>query len=83
MEERIMDNEIMEVTEDLVPSNGSSIGGKLVIGAVIAGAAFGIYKLVKKFAAKKGTKYVEVEETDDGEIVIDAEEVEKLNEKLN
>lgn len=83
MEERIMDNEIMEVTEDLTPSNGSGLGGKLVIGAVIAGAAFGIYKLVKKFAAKKGTEYVEIGGTDECEFVIDAEDVEELNEKLN
>jgi hypothetical protein len=83
MEERIMDNEVMEVAEEIVPCNGSGIGGKLLIGAIVAGAGFGIYKLIKKFAAKKGTEYVEVEEPEDCGFVIDAEEVEELNEKLN
>lgn len=81
MEEKIMNEEIMEVTEDLVPSGGSGIGGKLVGGAIIAGLAFAGYKLVKKLRAKKEAQYVEVEAPEDD--VIDAEVVKELNKKLN
>ena len=81
MEEKIMNEELMEVTEDLVPASGSGIGGKLVGGAIIAGLVFAGYKLVKKFKAKKETQYAEVNGHKDD--VIDAEVVEELNKKLN
>lgn len=82
MEEKIMNEEIMEVVEDFTPCTGSSVGGKFVKGAVVAGLIFGGYKLIKKLRSKKKeTEYVEVD--GDDENVIDAEEVEKLNKKLN
>ena len=81
MEEKIMNEEIMEVAEDLVPTSGSGIGGKLIGGAIIAGLAFAGYKLVKKFKVKKETQYAEV--TGPKDDVIDAEVVEELNKKLN
>lgn len=83
MEERIMDNEIMEVSEDLVPASGSNLGGKLVVGAVVAGVGFGIYKLIKKFKSKGEKDAVAVNRYEPEEDVIDAEVVEELNKKLN
>ena len=83
MEEKIMNEELMEVTEDLVPASGSGIGGKLVGGAIIAGLVFAGYKLVKKFKAKKEAQYVGVETPEYEGDVIDAEVVEELNRKLN
>lgn len=82
MEEKIMNEEIMEATDIGMTTGGSGIGGKLVGGAIIAGLAFGGYKLFKKLKAKKSEKYVDVNGAEDGN-VIDAEVVDELNKKLN
>lgn len=52
----IVNDEVMEVTEELVPS-GSGTGWKLAGGLMLAvGAIYGGYKLLKKFKAKKESK---------------------------
>lgn len=87
MEERnIINEEIMDVAEDIVPNGGSGIGGKLIGGALIAGVVFVGYKLFKKFKSnKEDDHYVQVNDCvqDGDEEVIDAEVVEKLNRKMN
>ena len=83
MDENMRNDELMEATEDLVPRGGSNLGGKLIVGALVAGGIFAAYKLVQKFKSKKEeTNSVPVAE-DSEEGVIDAEIVEELNKKLN
>jgi hypothetical protein len=82
MEENMMNGEFMDVAEEVAPTTGSGIGGKILGGALLAGGIYAAYKLVKKFKAKKGSKYVESKRLEEDD-VIDAEDVEELNRKLN
>ena len=84
MEETMTNNEIMEVTEEFVPSSKSNLGGKLVVGALVAGGIFAAYKVIKKFKAKKENAYANsMPQNSEDDEVIDAEIVEELNKKLN
>lgn len=84
MEEKVMNDGIMEVAEEAVSTGGSGIGGKLGKAAIAAAVIYGGYKLAKKFIPKKKTEvYAEIETTEDEEGVIDAEMVEELNKKMN
>lgn len=85
MEERnIIENEVVETAEEIVQKSGSGIGGKLLGGALVAGLAFAGYKLIKKFKSNKEDDYVDASgDYDEDDYVINEEEVEELNEKLN
>ena len=85
MEERnVIENEVVETAEEIVQNGGSGIGGKLLGGALVAGLVFAGYKLIKKFKSNKEDDYVDASgDYDEDDYVIDEEEVEELNEKLN
>ena len=87
MEEMMRNEEIMDVVEEVVPTSGSGLGTKILGGAIIAGAVIAGYKLVKKYWPKKETNYVEPNvdmshKVSNDEYVVEAIEVEDLNEKL-
>lgn len=77
-ENKIMNEEIMEITEDLTTKSGSGLGGKVLIGALVAGGIYAGYKFLKKRKAKKEDVYVEsIGEIVDDEDIVDVETVEK------
>lgn len=83
-EKNIIENEVVETAEEIVQKSGSGIGGKLLGGALVAGLVFAGYKLIKKFKSNKEDDYVDASgDYDEDDYVIDEEEVEELNEKLN
>lgn len=84
-ENTIMNEELMELVEETVPTKGMSGGKKAgLIGLGIAAGVL-VYKGVKKLRAKKTIPYVEskpVQESEEDD-VIEAEVVKDLEKKMN